>query len=377
MAMRRPAVLVLALLAALVAAYLLVLRPSGTVRGTPPVETPADNRLTEAKVVLGRWLFYDRRLSFNNTVSCADCHRQQEGFADPRRFSVGATGEETRRNAMTLTNVAYNGRYMWANPAVKTLETQMMIPLLGEHPVEMGLSKDEDGVIGGLRADRRYGPLFVAAFPGDDDPVRLVNAVKAISSFVRTLVSFNSPFDRFLVGDRDAISVDAQRGFALFRSERLGCVKCHEGHNFRMTPGHRTTRSDDSVAYHNTGLYNLEGGAYPSRDRGLIDVSGDPADMGRFKAPTLRNIAVTAPYMHDGSIGTLDEVLDHYARGGRLVSTGPEAGDGRLNPGKSRFITGFAITPGEKRAVIAFLESLTDTTFLTNPLLANPFSPRP
>ena len=374
MLIRRPGVVVLAVLAALLAAYLVVIRPAGAVRGIPRVTTPADNPLTDAKVVLGRWLFYDRRLSFNDSVSCGDCHQQQAGFADPRRLSVGATGEETRRNAMTLTNVAYNGRYMWANPAVKTLETQMLIPLLGDHPVEMGLHKDESGTLGRLRADARYGPLFIAAFPADDEPVRVVNAVKAISTFVRTLVSYNSPFDHSLAGDGDAISAAAQRGFALFRSDRLGCANCHDGLNFRMTPGHRTAASDDSVAYHNTGLYNLEGGAYPARDRGVFDVTGEPADMGRFKAPTLRNIAVTAPYMHDGSIGSLEAVLDHYARGGRLIPDGPDAGDGRLSPMKSRFITGFAISLQEKREVIAFLESLTDTAFLTDPRLANPFA---
>jgi len=341
----------------------------------PPLHVPADNPMSEQKAVLGRWLFYDRRLSVNGSVSCADCHRQAFAFADPRARSVGATGERTTRNAMTLTNVAYNGRYTWANDSLKTLEQQALVPLTSSHPLEMGIVEQEQpAMLARLRGDARYNALFRAAFPEETDPVSLRNVVRAISTFVRTLVSFEAPYDRFLRGDKAALTDDAQRGMTLFRSNELKCARCHDGINFRMTPGHRTSQADETVAYHNTGLYNLAGdGSYPASDRGLFEVTHVPADMGRFKAPTLRNVAVTAPYMHDGSIATLDAVIDHYAAGGRAIASGPDAGEGFRNPHKSQFVSGFQLTPGQRRELLAFLQSLTDQAFLTNPAFADPF----
>jgi cytochrome c peroxidase len=351
---------------------------SGIPFGYPAIRVPPENPMSDGKAALGRWLFYDRRLSVTASIACADCHRQQFAFADPRARSVGATGERTSRNAMTLANVAYNGRYTWADNTLKTLEQQARIPLTGNHPLEMGVLEDERGIMNRIREDQRYVELFAAAFPESDDAVNLENVIRAISSFERTLISLNAPFDRFLAGDDGALSDSAQRGFRLFRSERLKCARCHDGFNFRMTPGHRTTEDDDSVAYHNTGLYNVDGrGGYPEDDRGLFEVTRNRDDMGRFKAPTLRNIAVTAPYMHDGSVATLEDVIEHYAAGGRVTPAGANAGDGRASPYKSGFVTGFAVTAQEKRDVTAFLESLTDAAFLTNPAFSNPFPPAP
>lgn len=346
--------------------------------GSMPVPIPADNPLSDEKVILGRRLFYDRRLSFNNTIACSDCHRQEHAFSDARTYSVGATGELTVRHAMSLTNVAYNARYTWADNTLKTLEQQALIPLTGRHPLEMGLHQDESGIMRRLGDDGEYARLFASAFPREVEPFHLVNVVRAISSFVRTLISFDAPYDRYLRGERTALSESAQRGFALFRSSKTQCSRCHDGFNFRQTPGHRTNEGDDSVAYHNTGLYNIGGdGSYPARDRGLIDVTRAAADMGKFKAPTLRNVAVSAPYMHDGSMATLDAVIDHYAAGGRVIEAGPDAGDGRASPYKSHLITGFTITAQEKADLIEFLRSLTDQTFLTNPAFASPFLPTP
>jgi len=153
----------------------------------------------------------------------------------------------------------------------------------------------------------------------------------------------------------------------------LQCSRCHGGHNFRFTLGHKSGPQDRSVAFHNTGLYNVDGaGAYPASDQGLIEVTGEPGDMGRYKTPTLRNVALSAPYMHDGSIATLEDVLAHYARGGRLIADGPSAGDGSRNPYKSELLGGFELSDEETADVIAFLRSLTDEDFIHNPLLADP-----
>jgi cytochrome c peroxidase len=159
----------------------------------------------------------------------------------------------------------------------------------------------------------------------------------------------------------------------LFFSERLECFHCHGGFNFTDSTTHANTNID-RVGYHNTGLYNLDGnGAYPADNTGLYDMTGVRRDMGRFKAPSLRNVALTAPYMHDGSVATLEDVLAHYERGGRLIEEGPDAGDGRLSPFKSEFVTGFELSAQERSDLIAFLNALTDQSVLTDNRFANPF----
>ena len=274
---------------------------------------------------------------------------------------------------MSLVNVAYATRLDWANPLMDRLEDQALTPLLGDNPVEMGLGGHEDRLVRLLR-EERYSALLTTAFPSDADPHSLLNAVRAIASFVRTITSFDSPYDRYLAGDATAMDDSAARGMNLFFSERLECFHCHGGFNFTDSTTHINTRIE-RVGYHNTGLYNLDGnGAYPSDNTGLFDMTGERRDMGRFKAPTLRNIAVTGPYMHDGSIATLDEVVAHYERGGRLLDEGPYAGDGRLSPFKSEFVTGFELTDDERADLVAFLEALTDTSLLNNPNLADPFA---
>ena len=159
----------------------------------------------------------------------------------------------------------------------------------------------------------------------------------------------------------------------LFFSERLECFHCHGGFNFTDSTTHANT-DVERVGYHNTGLYNLGNtGAYPSANTGLFDMTGERRDMGRFKAPSLRNIAVTAPYMHDGSVATLTDVIANYERGGRLIAEGPFAGDGRLSPFKSEFVTGFELSDAERADLLAFLESLTDKTVLSEPRFSDPF----
>lgn len=339
----------------------------------PAPVVPADNPITDAKVELGRWLFYDTRLSGNKTMSCASCHIQSLAFTDGRTRSIGSTGEIHPRSSMSLVNVAYASRLTWANPLLDRLEDQALTPLLGDKPIEMGLGDKPEDFATLLETEARYKLLAEKAFPNDESPYSLLNGVRAISAFVRTIVSFASPYDRYIRGDDEALGDAAIRGMDLFFSEKLECFHCHGGFNFSDSTTHENTRVEQ-VGYHNTGLYNVGGeGAYPADNTGLYDMTGERRDMGRFKAPSLRNIAVTAPYMHDGSVATLDDVIDHYERGGRLIEQGEYVGDGRLSPYKSEFIRGFELTSDERHDLIAFLESLTDDVVLTDERYSNPF----
>ena len=339
----------------------------------PAPQVPADNPMSSAKVELGRWLFYDIRLSGNETMSCASCHIQALAFTDGVARSVGSTGAAHPRSSMSLVNVAYASRLTWANPLLDRLEDQALTPLLGDRPIEMGLRNGEQRFAELLRSEPNYSQLVRQAFPGDADPHSLLNGVRAIAAFVRTINSFNAPYDRYMRGDAEAIGESAERGMDLFFSERLECFHCHGGFNFTDSTTH--AGSDvDRVGYHNTGLYNLnEVGSYPADNTGLFDMTGEPRDMGRFKAPSLRNIAVTAPYMHDGSVATLEDVIANYERGGRLIEDGEHAGDGRLSPYKSEFVTGFELTARERADLLAFLETLTDDSVLMDPKFSNPF----
>jgi cytochrome c peroxidase len=306
----------------------------------PVPEVPEDNPISDAKVVLGRHLFYDVRLSGNGTYSCGTCHRQELAFTDGLAHALGSTGESHSRSSMSLANVAYNASFGWTERR-STLEAQMEVPMYNEHPVEMGMKGRDREVLARLSAKGRDLELFRDAFPGEESPVTLSNVVKAIASFERTLVSGDSPFDRYLFQkDASALSPEAKRGFALFSSTRMRCSECHAGVNL-------------------SGPLTFEGAAPPDADAFFHD-TGVALHPTKFRAPTLRNIAVTAPYMHDGSIGTLRDVVQHYARGGR--------------PGreKSDRIRGFAISPLETDELIAFLQSLTDEKFLTNPAFSNP-----
>ena len=339
----------------------------------PLPEVPQDNPMSAAKVELGRRLFYDRRLSVNQTTACATCHIQALAFTDGRPRSVGATGETHPRGSMTLVNTAYASRLTWANPLLDRLEDQALTPMFGDNPIEMGMAGREEILVDVLRNDEVYAEFLPQVFPGDADPFSVLNAVRAIAAFVRSIVSFDSPYDRYLAGDDKALGAAEVRGMDLFFSERLECFHCHGGFNFTDSTTHADDRVD-RVGFHNNGLYNIDtNGAYPAENTGLYDMTGERRDMGRFKAPTLRNIAVTAPYMHDGSIATLDEVIAHYERGGRLIEEGTYAGDGRRSPFKSEFVVGFELTDTERADLLAFLHALTDTTLLEEPRFADPF----
>jgi cytochrome c peroxidase len=280
--------------------------------GYAPPPAPKSNPVTAEKIELGRYLFYEKRLSRNGTQSCASCHQQRFAFCDGRAHAIGSTGREHHRNTMSLVNVGYRRPLTWSNAKVVSLEQQVLIPLTNRHPIEMGMRGRLAELPRRLRDDAEYRRMFAAAFPGE--PITVRNIAKAIASFERSIVSADSPYDRLVHrGDAHALSAEAWRGRQLFFAK---CAGCHGGADF-ATP--------------------LSGSRF-RRNR---------VTRGTFRVPTLRNVALTAPYMHDGSIATLDEVVARY--------------------GKVR-----GLRSDEQHAVVAFLVSLTDESVTTNPKLSDP-----
>lgn len=289
-------------------------------RGFPTPFVPIDNPMSEAKVSLGRRLFFETRLSVTGRYSCGSCHDPARSYSDGRARALGATGASLPHGAMALVNVAYNLSYGWQQPSVGTLEAQMRQPLLNRHPVEIGLAGREAAVVSSLQADVDYPRQFAAAFRAGPSVTRII---QAIAAFERTLIDGRSPFDAYVfAGDHQALSVSAKRGMTLFFSARVGCAGCHSGFNF-SGPWRDAQGATGTVAFADEGL-------------------GD----GAMRVPTLRNIALTAPYMHDGRYATLDAVLDHYERIGALHR------EARLKA--------FTLSAGEREDLKAFLESLTD-----------------
>jgi cytochrome c peroxidase len=286
--------------------------------------------------------------------------------------SLGSTGQPHPRNAQGLANVAYNATLTWANPSLVTLEKQMETPLFGTDPVEMGVNDgNKDEILARLAADTGYLNRFAQAYPDQPNPITWGNIIHAIAAFQRTILSGNSQYDQYLRGTVQ-LPPAAERGMNLFFGEKAECFHCHSSFNFNDQIVHAGSRIVDTP-FHNTGLYNIGGtGAFPEPNRGVYELTQLVKDMGKFRAPSLRNVEVTGPYMHDGSIATLEEVLDFYAAGGRNITSGPYAGDGRANPNKNDFINQIDLTAQERADIVAFLKTLTDHELLTNPKLSNP-----
>jgi cytochrome c peroxidase len=258
---------------------------------------PEDNPLTVEKLRLGKRLFFEKKISADGTLSCASCHIPEKGFADPDRFSAGVGGKRGTRQAPTVINRVFSAAQFWDGRSA-SLEEQAMGPIM--NPVEMGNSNMEV-VVDRLKSDPSYVAEFKAAFPSDG-AVTPGNVGKALASFERTVMSGNSPYDRFMAGDRNAMSEAAQRGMKIFTDENKGnCVTCHASFNF----------TDEN--YNNIGV----GMAAREPDMGRYKVTGLQGHEGAFKTPTLREVAHTAPYMHDGSEKTLEDVVAFYNKGGR------------------------------------------------------------
>jgi cytochrome c peroxidase len=303
--------------------------------GVLPPPEPADNPTTAVKVELGRRLFFDARLSADETYSCASCHEPTRFFTDGLPVSRGLYGDALPRGAPSVANSGYLRVYTWANPRLTSLEEQALVPMLAKRPPELDIADRVPEVMARLEDLR---PLFEDSFPEDLDPMVIGNLARAFAAYQRTLISADAPYDRRELDDR------ALRGEALFTG--LGCAGCHSGRWF-------TDAAESDHPFHNTGLYDLGGtGAYPFGNHGLHEFTGVAEDMGKFRTPSLRNVAETAPYMHDGSIATLNEVIDHYAAGGRTA-----------NRYKDPRLTGFSLGDSEREDLVAFLESLTDSSF--------------
>ena len=295
--------------------------PLGLDRG---LLAPPDNPVTREKAALGRRLFFDTRLSADHSRACADCHRPEMVFSDGKRVPVGIQGRRGTRNAPAILNRTYGRSFFWDGRAA-ILEDQVLQPI--QHPKEMGA--DLPTIIQRLREDASYQRQFEAIFGRPPDARALSFA---LATYVRTIFSGASPYDRYEAGETTALSARAQRGLRLFRG-KARCTRCHSGSNL----------TDED--FHNTGVFWRR----LPYDAGRAAVTGAAEDSGKFKTPTLREIDRTAPYMHDGSIATLDEVVDFYDRGGNA------------NPFRDQELRPLRLTEEEKTALVAFLRSLAGT----------------
>ena len=320
--------------------------------------TPSDNPITDAGATLGRVLFYDKKLSSNGTIACASCHKQAYGFADPATVSRGVGGAVTRRNAMGLTNARFNrrGRFLWDERAA-TLEQQVLMPL--QNPVEMGNSLPQ--LVDKIQAQPFYKPLFVNAFGSES--VTADKVAKALAQFVRSMVSINSPYDvgRAKVADPlvdfPNFTPQENEGKKLFFNPvskgGMACAECHATEAF-INPAFGTTSNGLDTA--------------STSDLGVFESNHLERFKGTFKMTSLKNIAVTAPYMHDGRFATLPAVVDFYDSG---VQPHPNLGIVLKNNNGQPLR--FHLTPAQKDAMVAFLQTLTDAELLNDPKFGDPF----
>ena len=307
---------------------------------------------------LGHFIFFEKKLSKNGTKSCASCHAPELAFTDGYRLSLGLEADVVQRNSPTLLNIAHYKSFNWANPDLKTLEQQFVQPIFRQHPPELGLSDaDTSNVLAFINKNKKY-QFFVTK-----KIVTWQILINSMSQYVNSLESKNSPYDRFhFQNDSTAMSLSAQKGEKLFFGEKLKCGVCHPAPDF-------TLATSDSNFFYNIGLYR----DYPKNDNGLFEKTKHQKDKGKFRVPTLRNVAITAPYMHDGSVSDLSEVMDIFQHGGRNNPANKQIKDGNKHPNKSHLISGYALSKEEKANVIEFLYALTDTTFLRNDFFLNPF----
>ena len=290
--------------------------------GLTPMMWPKDNAYSPEKAELGRLLYYDKRVSADNTVACASCHAPEKGFTDNLPVSVGIAGQKGGMSAPTVINRGYGQLQFWDGRA-GSLEAQAVGPMA--NAIEMGHS--HEGVVTRLRKMAGYRAMFKQVFGTEEFDLDMI--AKAIATFERTVVSGNSPYDQYRAGNKKALTSAQVRGWNVFTT-KAKCDACHEGVNFTLN------------AFHNLGV----GSQKATPDEGRFAVTKDPADWGTFKTPTLREIAKTAPYMHDGSLATLEEVVEYYDKGGVKNKNLDE----RLKP--------LQLSAAEKKDLVEFMKSL-------------------
>jgi cytochrome c peroxidase len=295
--------------------------------GLPPIEWPANNLYSKEKVELGKLLFFDKRLSSDMSVSCATCHSIPKAFSDQLRVSKGIHGRVGSRHAPSLVNCGFNHYLFWDGRAA-TLEEQAIGPI--GNPVEMTLEQQKEEAYrdceNKVKAIAGYRHLFEKAFGNADCTIEQIG--QAIATFERTIVSGNSPFDRYWAGDKTALTKEQVKGFELFKS--VGCMRCHRGSNF-------TDEGFDNIGI---GMNRQD------PDLGRYEVTHQEKDWGAFKVPTLREVSRTFPYMHDGSLKTLEEVVEHYNKGGIP------------NPNLSPLMQPLHLSEQDKKNLVLFLKSL-------------------
>lgn len=294
--------------------------------GFPPIPYPEDNAFSPARWQLGKTLFFDKALSLDSSISCGSCHQPQLAFSDSVALSTGVSARAGDQNAPTLANVAWHPYYTRAG-GVRTLEMQVLVPIQEHNEFNFNIVE----IAKRLQNNTQYQTLSRKAYQRDLDYYVIT---RALANFERSLVSGDSRYDRYKRGAGE-LTAEELRGMNLFFSPRTGCSACHNGFNFT------------NYAFENNGLYAR------FQQPGRLRVTEDSADFGKFKVPTLRNVALTAPYMHDGSLKTLRAVVEHYSSGGQAI------------PQKSKLLRPLHLTENEKKELIAFLGTLTDPAFVT------------
>ncbi len=290
------------------------------------IAAPAtSDREADARIALGRRLFYDADLSLDGSMSCATCHGQRRGFAEGNRSHPGVTGEPGRRNVPGLANVGRRKVLTWGDSTLRTLEAQFLVPVTGTHPVELGMAGKEAELARRLSANACYRALLGAAFPGEKGAIGMDTVARAVAAFERSMVSGDAPIDR--IGAGGALPAQARAGQGIFKRD---CAACHKGPDFTDDRFHRVA-------------------AHQPADRGLGEVTGRSADDGKFRTPSLRNVALSAPYFHDGGSPTIGDAIRRHG--------------------------GIALKPEEEQAVAAFLDLMTDRSFVADPRFAYPDGP--
>jgi cytochrome c peroxidase len=305
-----------------------------TPKGFPEMEVPADNDLTEERWLLGKKLFYEPMLSRDSSISCGSCHLASNAFSDILANSLGVNGAENARNSPSLANIGYHPYFM-REGGVPTLEQQVLVPIQEHTEMDFNIVAAAER----LKDIGEYNAMSMQAYGREMD---FYVITRSIACFERTLVSGNSEYDQYeYQGNSSALTAMQKKGMDLFFSQRTQCSSCHGGFNFT------------DYGFENNGLYENY------IDQGRFILSADIADSEKFKIPSLRNVELTAPYMHDGSFQTLEEVIDHYNSGGAN------------NPNKSDLLQSLNLTQTEKQELLAFLKSLTDYEFVNNPEFQN------